>query len=196
MLMKKCVISMGMVLAAGAAQADLLNISSGTMHSASNLQGIACTIVGATGPLFQGTKILYVFAESMGNGRDPVLKVSSLRYNRVLQNDDWQRSWYLNGAAQTPVPASLYSTYLRLPKRATDAAVIYFAEPGEAVCAFTNEYAEDSNLYQVQISITDVTSAVGTRSTKSAEAGVVADPGGVQRAEMEHLLQLQSNTDK
>ena len=194
MSMKKSVVAVSVLLAAGLAHADLLNISAGAMHSASNLQGNACTIVGTGGPLFEGTKVLYVFAESVGTGRDPMLKVSSLKYNLVLQNDDWQKPWYLNGAAQTPVPATLYSNLLRLPRKTTDAALIYFADPGEPVCAFTNEHTDDSNLYQVQISITDVTSFVA--SAKSAQMGVVADPGGVLRAEMNNLLRVQSSTDK
>jgi len=59
--------------------------------------------------------VLYIFAESTGNGRDPMLRVSSLKYNYVMQNDDWEEEYYVNGSARTPVPASLYSSFMRIP---------------------------------------------------------------------------------
>ena len=91
-MLKKSMIVGSLLLAAGAAQADLRNISSGGVHSATDLESVACTIVGTDGVLYRGTKILYVFAESIGNGRDPILKVNSLKYNLVVQNDDLEES--------------------------------------------------------------------------------------------------------
>ena len=168
----------GLIAASGAAHADLMNISANGVHSVSLAAG-ACAIVGREGPLYRGTKVLYVFAESIGNGRDPALTLTSLKYNIVARNDDWQSSYYVNGVAKAPVPASLYSTFLRLPRRATDSAMIYFADPGEPVCASTNESASDANLYQVQISVSDMTAtltAAGVRSQAPGSAGVVVHP--------------------
>lgn len=193
MLMKKCAMSMGMLLAAGLAHADLQNISAGAVHSASSLQGVACTVVGTDGPLYRGTKILYVLAESVGNGRDTNLQLRSLKYDLVLQNEDWQSPWYLNGAAQAPVPPVLYTQFLRVPNRPTDAGVIYFADPGEALCVFTNERASDSNLYQVQISITDRTAAITGAGIKSASTGEVLDPTGAARAELDQFMVRQQS---
>ncbi|WP_343735630.1 hypothetical protein [Acidovorax sp.] len=195
-MLKKSMIVGSLLLAAGAAQADLRNISSGGVHSATDLESVACTIVGTDGVLYRGTKILYVFAESIGNGRDPMLKVNSLKYNLVVQNDDWEESYYVNGSEKAPVPASLYSSYLRTPKRATDAAVIYFADPGEPVCASTKEYANNSNLYQVQISITDVTSAVIASGVRSSPKDAATDPNGMLRSDLDRLLDVYANIEK
>lgn len=195
--MKKCVMSMGILLAAGLAHADLQNISSGTVHSASDLQGVACTVVGTAGPFYRGRKILYVLAESVGNGRDTNLQLRSLKYDLVLQNDDWQKPWYVNGVAQDPVPLILYTEFLRTPNGTTDAGVIYFADPGEALCVFTNERTNDGNLYQVQISITDRTAAITAAGIKSAQTGELLDPTGAVRAELDQfMLQQQSSTGK
>lgn len=193
---KKCMIATGFVLATGLAQADLLNISSGGVHSATNLEAVACTIVGYGGPFYRGKKILYVFAESIGNGRDPMLKVASLKYSLVVQNDDWEEEYYLNGVAQNPVPATLYTSVLRAPKRATDAAVIYFADPGEPVCASTKEYASDSSLYQVQISITDVTSTITAAGISSAQKGAAMDPNGMLRSDLNQIMDVHSNAQQ
>ncbi len=195
-MLKKSIISLGFICAAGFAHADLKNISAGGVHSATNLEAIACTIAGYDGASYRGTKVLYIFAESMGTGRDPMLKVSSLKYNYVMQNDDWEEEYYVNGSARTPVPASLYSSFLRIPKRATDAAVIYFADPGEAVCAFTKEYANDGNLYQVQISITDVTAAITAAGIRSSANDAAVDPNGMLRADLNQLMEIQANTEK
>lgn len=183
---KRLLVAVGFAMAYGVAHADLMNISTSGVHSAS-LTSAACGIVGRDGVTYRGTKILYVFAESVGNGRDPELKLQSLKYNLAVTNDDWQDPYYVNGSARTPVPASLYSTYLRLPSRVTDAALIYFADPGEPICAFTNEVTSSGNLFQVNISITDVTAAVyasGVRSAESKSAEQVA-----ARAQVDHLLQ-------
>lgn len=194
MLMKKYAISIGMLLAAGLAHADLLNISAVAVHSASSLQGVACTVVGVSGPLYRGTKILYVLAESIGNGRDTTLKVSSLATNLVVQNEDWQKPWFLNGAEQAPVPAVLYTDFLRAPNRPTDAALIYFAAPGEPLCVFTNERASDNELYQAQISITDRTAAITGAGIKSAATDEVLDLTGAARAELDQLMVRQQSS--
>ena len=94
------------------------------------------------------------------------------------------------------MPASLYSSYLRTPKRATDAAVIYFADPGEPVCASTKEYANNSNLYQVQISITDVTSAVIASGVRSSPKDAATDPNGMLRSDLDRLLDVYANIEK
>lgn len=192
-MLKKSIISLGFICAAGFAHADLKNISSSGVHSATNLEAVACTIVGYGGPLYRGKKILYVFAESTGNGRDPMLKVSSLKYNRVVQNDDWEEEYHINGSVQPPVPATLYTSVLRAPRWATDAAVIYFADPGEAVCAFTKEYANDSNLYQVQISLTDVTATITEAGISSAQKGSSIDPNGMLRSDLNQIMDIHSD---
>jgi hypothetical protein len=193
---KKSIVLVGLVAATGYAAAELRNISASGVHSATNLEAGACTIVGSTGSLYRGQKILYVFAESAGNGRDPMLKVSSLKYNFVLQNDDWEEEYYINGNAQAPVPASLYSSFLRLPRRATDAAVVFFADPGEPLCAATKEYANDSNLYQVQISITDVTAAVLAAGIRSGEKSQSLDTGGMLRADLDRMMDSHRRIEK
>lgn len=192
---KQCAVLVAMAMGGGQALADLKNISASGVHSGTNLESVACTIVGSSGSLYRGKKILYVFAESTGNGRDPMLKVSSLKYNFVMQNDDWEEEYYINGNAQTPVPASLYSSFLRTPRRATDAAVVFFADVGEPVCAFTKEYTNDSNLYQVQISITDVTDAVTAAGIRSA-GGASVDPNGMLRADLDQLIDAHPRVEK
>lgn len=191
--MKKFAISMGMVVAAGLAHADLLNISTAAVHSASSLQGVACTVVGTDGPLYRGTKILYVLAESVGNGRNPTLQVRSLAYNLVVSNDDWQKPYYINGAVQDPLPTILYTQFLRAPNLPTDAGVIYFAQPGEPLCVYTNERAGDDGLYQAVISITDRTAAITAAGIRSARTGEVLDPTGAGRAVLDQYLQRQSS---
>lgn len=188
MFMRKYAMAMGALLAAGLAHADLLNISTAAVHSASTLQGGACTVVGTDGPLYRGTKILYVLAESAGNGRNPTLQVRSLAYNLVVANDDWQMPYSINGAVQDPVPTILYTQFLRAPNRPTDAAVIYFAKPGEPLCVFTNERAGDDNLYQAVISVTDRTAAITAAGIRSGQTGEVLDPTGAARAELDQLM--------
>ena len=165
----------GIVLAAGSANADLMNISATAMHTASSLQGIACTIAGTSGPLYRGSKILFVFAESAGNGRDTKMRVSSLKYDLTLTNEDWRKPYMLNGVAYNHDSEGLFSSFLRTPYKSTDAAVIYFADPGEAVCVYSNEQTSDTAQYQVQISITDRTDVITAAGLKSAPAGA-ADP--------------------
>lgn len=193
---KKSLVLVALAAAAGSATADLKNISANGVHTGTNLEAGACTIVGTSGSLYRGRKILYVFAESTGNGRDPMLKVSSLKYNLVAQNDDWEEEYYLNGSAQAPVPASLYSSFLRLPRRATDAALVFFADPGEPVCAATKEYSNDSNLYQVQISITDVTDSVVAAGIRSSEKGQSLDTAGMLRADLDLMMDAHRRIDK
>jgi hypothetical protein len=168
----------GLILAASAAHAELMNISATATHSASDLQGIACTIVGTTGPLYRGSKILFVFAESAGNGRDPKVRVSSMKYDLVVANEDWRKPWFLNGEAFVHDAEILYSSFLRTPYKPTDAALIYFADPGEAVCAYTNEQTSDGGQYAVQIAFNDITAAFTAAGFKVAPSGVagLADP--------------------
>lgn len=174
----KRVLVAGLLLAASAAHAELMNISATATHSASGLQGIACTIVGTTGPLYRGSKILFVFAESAGNSRDTKIRVSSLKYDLVVTNEDWRKPWSMNGEAFVHEAEILYSTFLRTPYKPTDAAIVYFADPGEAVCAFSNEQTSDSGQYPVQIAFNDMTAAFAAAGFKSAPAGVadLADP--------------------
>lgn len=191
---KKSAVLLAMSMCVGQAMADLKNISSSGIHSGTNLESVACTIVGSTGPLYRGKKILFVFAESMGNGKDPMLKVTSLKYNFVMQNDDWEEESYINGSPQSPVPATLYSSFLRSPRRATDAAAAVIADVGEPLCASTKEYTNDSNLYQVQISITDVTAAVTAAGIRSASSPSV-DPNGMLRADLDRIIDSQQRVE-
>ena len=192
---KKSALLVAIAACTGHALADLKNISSSGVHSGTSLEAVACTIVGSAGALYRGKKILYVFAESTGNGKDPMLKVSSLKYNYVLQNDDWEEEYYINGSPQSPVLSSLYSSFLRNPRRATDAAVVFIADVGEPLCAFTKEYANDSNLYQVQISITDVTATVTAAGIRSASS-LSADPNGMLRADLDHIIDSHQRIEK
>jgi len=174
----KRVLVAGLMLAASAAHAELMNISATATHSASDLQGIACTIVGTTGPLYRGTKILFVFAESAGTSRDTKVRVSSLKYNLVVTNEDWRKPWSINGESFVHDSEILYSSFLRTPNKPTDAALIYFADPGEAVCAYSNEQTSDGGQYAVQIAFNDMTAAFTAAGFKAAPSGVagLADP--------------------
>lgn len=190
---KNLLFAAGVAMLCGVAHADLFNISTSGVHSAS-LTSAACGIVGRDGVTYRGTKILYVYAESTGNGKDPELKLRSLKYNLTVTNDDWQDPYYVNGVAKAPLPSSLLSTYLRLPNRLTDSAIIYFADPGEPVCAFSNEVTSSTNLFQVAISISDVTAAVyasGVRSTDAKSAEQALDKSIVDQLLQEHVATRQ-----
>lgn len=176
--------------ASGFAHADLMNISSNGVHSIS-LQAGSCAIVGKYGSTYRGTKVLYIFAESFGNGINPKLTVQSLSRQMVVQNDDWRGTFYVNGVAQLPVSPSTYSAYLRLPNRSTDAAVVYFASVGEPICALTNEVASDGALYQVNISITDVTDA-GVAAGERVGGAESMKTGGEALAEIDRLIDAYS----
>ena len=191
--MKGALAAVGMVLAAATARAELMNISATAMHTASGLQGIACTIVGSSGPLYRGSKVLYVFAESSGNSRDTKLRLSSFKYDLTMTNEDWRKPVYMNGVAYEHDFEILYSAFLRTPNKPTDAAVIYFADPGESVCVFSNEQTTDTAQYPVQIAITDMTAAITAAGIKSARS-IGADPASSLWAEIDALKKLNPAT--
>lgn len=146
------------VLASNGALAEVLNISTAGLQS-NTIQQTACTIVSNKNtPDIKGYRALVVFAESREGGQNPKVRAESLSRNNRHTNTDWRGAVYKNGAALKPVNAeNFYAQVLRLPARASDAALTFFAKPGESVCAFSLEEGADGNTYPVSLSITDVT---------------------------------------
>lgn len=142
------------------ASADMLNISTTGYHSANTPQ-IACSIVSTGQPTYEGYRVLIVFAEKYDNGSDPLVLATSLSRTYEVHNFDWQDTSYVNDVAIDPFDTvGVYSTYLRLPKAVFDAALVYYALPGEAVCAYSWEEGSGGAMVGVSVSITDVTKNV------------------------------------
>ncbi len=146
---------------AGAAHADLLNISTTSLESTTE-EAIACTIIATTGATYQGYKVLVAFSEDVGSGANPTMRVQSLRSNIVYTNDDWQGMQYLNGQAldNGSAVAGIYSNGVgRTPKATTDSAILTLFAPGDAVCAYSKE-VNSTNLKRVSVALTDITDKV------------------------------------
>lgn len=142
------------------ASADMLNISTTGYHSGNTPQ-IACSIVSTGQPTYQGYRVLFVFAEKYSNGVDPLVLATSLSRSYEAYNFDWQDTVYVNDVATDPFDAAdLYSSYLRLPNAPLDAGLVFFALPGEAVCAYSWEETNSGAMVGVSVSITDVTKNV------------------------------------
>lgn len=155
-ILAPCILALSFSLA----HADMLNISTNGFHSKDEPQ-IACSIVSASGPTYDGFRILYIFAESTKNGSNPALVATSLDYEWELVNLDWRSTTYFNGEPLDALDVELlYGTYLRTPYNNNDAAVIFFAAPGETLCAYSFEDTDQNGFYGVNTSITDVTPRV------------------------------------
>lgn len=151
------------------ASADMLNISTTGYHSA-NIPQIACSIVSTGQPNYQGYRVLIVFAEKNDNGSDPLVLATALSRTYEVYNFDWQDTSYVNDVAIDPFDTvGVYSTYLRLPKAVFDAGLVFYALPGEAVCAYSWEEGGSGAMVGVSVSITDVTKNVLASSGTEAE---------------------------
>lgn len=139
--------------------ADMINISTNGFHGKNDPQ-IACSIVSTSGQTYNGYRILFIFAESSRNGFDPMLVAQSLDYQYEMINLDWRGITYLNDEPLDPEISELFGPVLRTPNSNLDAAVIFFAVPGETLCAYSYEETVQTGLYGVNTSITDVTPRV------------------------------------
>jgi hypothetical protein len=150
------------------AQAELLNISSNALQS-QNTNTSGCTIVGAGGQSFRGAKILVIMAEGKSADSNPILTVRSLNLSTpvVITNDNWREPVTENGVSSSAID---FTPLLRAPGKMTDAAVIIYATPGIALCAFSQEKSGGDALRSVSISITDVTSRMQGAASHEVEA--------------------------
>lgn len=150
------------------AQAELLNISSNALQS-QNTSTSGCTIVGAGGKTFKGAKYLVIMAEGGSADSNPVLTVKTLNTSKpmVIISDDWRESFTENGVV---TPAIDFTPLLRSPGKLTDAAVMVFATPGVALCAFSQEKSGGDALRSVSISITDVTGSIQGAASYEVDA--------------------------
>lgn len=170
--MKKVTALVAAAMLASAAQADLKNVSANGLNS--NLEGfVACTIVDEGTTLLAGGVLLYAFAEARGNG-DPQIRTWSLNRDIVITGDNWRdgMDFHVGGQTQHVSLRELDSEqgnpyrFLRSPYQATDAAVLFPAKPGEAICAESRDKTSGA-LLPVSVSITDMNSIAFLKSSPS-----------------------------
>lgn len=176
--MKRLLIGAAMALASAMANADLMNISAGGLHSDAQ-RAVACTIVDDGTVLISGRVALFVFAEGEGEG-DPDLRVWSLDRDSVYTSNNWGDGFDVTLNGQTthinlrdidPNGGLVYPTLLRAPRRANDAAAFVLANRGEKVCAQSFDKSGTGKQQSVAISITDL-NAIAYRSLQArADAG-------------------------
>lgn len=168
-----CCIAAGLFSAS--ASADLLNISTTTLQSATQ-EAIACTIIASGGPTYEGYKVIVGYSESNAEGSNSKIRVKSLRNNITFENDDWNGPQYLNGQVVGTGSdfSNMYTATLgRTPGRSTDSAIVLLFSPGDAICAYSKEVASTS-LSSVSISLTDVTaSVVQTKNLSTSESFLI-----------------------
>ncbi|MBL8443804.1 MAG: hypothetical protein JNK52_07110 [Zoogloeaceae bacterium] len=165
------------------AMAELTNISASGQHTTTQSQ-IACTIAAQVTPTFNGTYIIFAFAEGTTANSNPKMRVESLDFATVVANDDWQSRILINGIDSGLTPSeidALYSNLLRRPARPQDAAILYFIRPNERVCAFSNEEGGSVTSGGVNMSITDV--------TRTFLAVATASPNGKSALSIRKLLE-------
>jgi len=173
------------------AQADLKNVSANGLNS--NLQGfVACTIVDEGTTLLAGGVLLYAFAEAQGNG-NPLIRVWSLNRDLAITNDNWQdgidiheggRTQHLSLREIDTEKGNPYGSLLRNPYKVTDAAAVFLARPGEAVCAESRD-ATSGALLPVSVAITDINSIAFFKSRPSMAKNALA---AVPAAAVEQIL--------
>ncbi len=201
-MMKKGIALAAAMVFASAAQADLKNVSATGLSS--NSQGfIACTIVDEGTTLLSGGVLLLAFAESRGNG-DPAIRVWSLHRDLAITNDNWRDGMDFHAEGQTQ-RASLRELddeegnpyrFLRNPNGVADAAVVFPARPGEAVCAESKDKIS-GELLPVSVSITDMNAILFLKSAPSiTKTAPVAAAHVADAAALEQMLQVLSRWAK
>lgn len=154
------------------AHADLLNISTTSLQSNTE-EAIACSIVARGGPTYEGYKVFVAYSEGLTAGSDPYLRVQSLHYDILYENDDWRGTQYLNGqvtfdSTDAENLATVYTVGLgRTPNNLKDSGLLMLSVPGDALCAHSVE-TQGSDLKRASVSITDVTHLFATRKAKSS----------------------------
>jgi len=187
--MRSIVLASILACSAMSSKAELMNISATAMYTG-NQRAVACTIVDTGTIMISGMVMIIAFAEGNGSG-DPGIKAWSLYRNLSFSNENWGdgEDMQVNGKTThislwdfDPTNGNPYKALLRSPMRATDAAVIISALPGEAICAESYDRSGASSPSTVSIAFTDL-NAIAFKSAQmkmGRVAPVTLTPGLIE----------------
>lgn len=170
--MKSSLAAAALALSALSANAELVNISSTASYSG-NQRALACTIIDTGTIPLAGGVMLFVFAEGDG-ASDASIRAWSLQRDLAVTNENWQNGFDMHGNGRTIHVAlrdlderngNPYGTLLRSPARPSDAAVVFPALLGEAVCVESYDRSGTPSPTSVSISITDL-NAIAFKSSE------------------------------
>lgn len=193
--MKSIVAASVLVLSTLSSNAELVNISSTASYSG-NQRAIACTIVDTGTIMVSGMVMLFAFAEGDG-ASDPSIRAWSMRRDFTITNENWQAGFDMHsGGRSVHVDLSEidkrngnpYGSLLRSPARPNDAAIIFPALPGEAICVESFDRSGLPAPANVSISITDLNAI----AFKSAQLKAKSLPLGTDELTPRALEELAS----
>lgn len=193
--MKSIVAASVLVLSTLSSNAELVNISATAAFSGSQ-RAVACSIIDTGTIPIAGGVMLFIFAESDG-ASDASIRAWSLQRDLAATNENWRDGFYLHGGGQSAyfslrdldeASGDPYGKLLRSPARPSDAAVIFPARIGEAVCVESYDRSGAPAPVNVSISITDLNAI----AFKSAQLKAKSLPLGTDELTPRALEELAS----
>ncbi|GAD20924.1 hypothetical protein [Acidovorax sp. MR-S7] len=193
--MKSIVAASVLVLSTLSSNAELVNISATAAFSGSQ-RAVACSIIDTGTIPIAGGVMLFIFAESDG-ASDASIRAWSLQRDLAVTNENWQAGFDMHGNGRTVHVAlrdlderngNPYGTLLRSPARPSDAAVVFPALLGEAVCVESYDRSGAPAPVNVSISITDLNAI----AFKSAQLKAKSLPLGTDELTPRALEELSS----